>query len=189
MTRRYSTQGLWSLFLTCAFPLHVWTIILVFRDVSWVAARTDVWDAVGLGAYALTFAFVESLIVFAVFALLGFFTPNHWAADKRIAFLNMLVLLLSAWGILSQLLFLWNVSLPSSAIRYLAHSGHPLRILYAASLAVVLPSISIPAYLFLRSDKLFRFIHGLTERLAPLTMFYLSFDLIGFIIVVLRNIS
>ena len=187
--KRYTRQGLLSLFLTCAFPLHVWTIILVLRDVSWVAERTNVWDAVGVGAYGLVFALVESLVVFLVFALFGFFTPRGWAVDKRIAFLSLLVLLLSGWGIVSQLLFLWNVSLPSSLIQILVQSGHPVRILYAASLAVVLASIGVPVYLFLRSDNFIRSIQGLSERLSLLTGFYLFLDLAGLAIVILRNIS
>lgn len=187
--KRYTGQGLISLFLTCAFPLHIWAIFLVLRDVGWVTERTNVWDAVGVGAYGLVFAFVESLIVFIVFVLLGFFTPRQWAVEKRVAFLSMLVLILSAWGIVSQLLFLWNVSLPASAIRSLTQSGHPLRIIYAAGLAIVLPSICVPVYFFLRSDRLFRSIQGLGERLALLTGFYLFLDLAGLIIVIIRNIS
>jgi hypothetical protein len=186
--KRYTKQGLWSLFLTCAFPLHAWTIILVLRDVGWVSERTNAWDAIGLGAYALLFAFVESLIIFFVFTLFGFLTPNHWTVDKRIAFLSLFVLILSAWGIISQLLFLWNVSLPASAIRFLAQSGHPVRIMYAASLAVVLPSVGVPVYFFLRSDRLFRSIQDLSERLSLLTVFYLFFDLAGLVIVLIRNI-
>lgn len=177
-----------SLFLTCAFPIHAWTIILVLRDVSWVAERTNAWDAVGVGAYGLIFAFAESLIVFAVFVLFGFFTPGQWTADKRISFLSLLVLILSAWGIVSQLLFLWNVSLPEPARRFLAQSGHPLRLMYAASLAIVVPSIGAPVYLFLRSDKVVRSIQGFTDRLSLLTMFYLFLDLAGLVIVILRNI-
>jgi hypothetical protein len=181
-------RGLLSLFLTCAFPLHAWTIILVLRDVSWVAERTNVWDAIGVGAYGLVFAFVESLIVFVVFVLIGFLTPTQWTVDKRIAFLSLFVLILSAWGIISQLLFLWNISLPTSAIRFLAQSGHPMRIMYAVSLAVVVPSIGVPVYLFQRSDRLFRFIQNFSERLALLTVFYLFFDLAGLVIILIRNI-
>jgi len=177
-----------SLFLTCAFPLHAWTIILVLRDVSWVSERTNVWDAIGLGAYALIFAFVESLIVFGVFALFGFLTPIQWTVDKRIAFLSLIVLILSAWGIISQLLFLWNVSLPASAIQFLAQSGHPVRIMYAASLAIVLPSVGVPVYFFLRSDRLFHSIQDLSERLSLLTVLYLFFDLAGLVIILIRNI-
>jgi len=166
----------------------VWTIILVLSDVSWITERTNVWDAVGVGAYALTLALLESLIVFAVFFFVGFFTPGQWSVDKRVSFLSMLILILSAWAIVSQLLFFWNVLLPESAIRFLVQSGHPLRFMYAASLAIVLPSIGVPVLVFLRSDRLFHFIQGLSERLSLLTGFYLILDLAGLIIVITRNL-
>lgn len=188
-TRRYSMQGLWSLFLMCAFPLHLWAMILIFRDVSWVIERTNIWDAIGVGSYGMIRAFTESAIVFVIFALLGFCTPKPWSVDKRIAFLSLLVLLLSAWGMIGQLLFLWNVSLPASLMQFVIDSGHPLRMLYAMSLAVVLPTILLPMYLFIRSDKFIRFIQELIERLSLLTVFYLIFDAMGLIIVIVRNIS
>ena len=98
ITRRYSIQGLWSLFLMCAFPLHLWAMILIFRDMSWVIERTNVWDAIGVGSYGMIRAFVESVVVFVIFTVLGFLTPANWMIDRRIAFLSLLVILLSAWG-------------------------------------------------------------------------------------------
>src|SRR3990172_8272255 len=108
ITRRYSIQGLWSLFLMCAFPLHLWAMILIFRDMSWVIERTNVWDAIGVGSYGMIRAFVESVVVFVIFTVLGFLTPANWMIDRRIAFLSLLVILLSAWGMIAQLLFLWK---------------------------------------------------------------------------------
>ena len=68
---RYSRQGLGSLFLTCAFPLHFWALLMAFRDISWVAERTNLWDAIGVLGYGLVFALVESILIFLVLALLG----------------------------------------------------------------------------------------------------------------------
>ena len=184
----YSRRGLWSLFLVCAFPLHVWTIILAFRDFSWVAERTNAWDAIGVLAYALVFAFAESLVVFLAAVLLGFLFPRRWEEGKRIALLSILVLVTTLWAMLGQLYFLWNLSLPDQAILFLAQTGHPLRILYAAILVVVIPTVLIPTYLVLRSDRSTRFILGLTERLSLLASIYLLLDGAGLVVVVIRNI-
>jgi len=188
ITRRYSIQGLWSLFLMCAFPLHLWAMILIFRDMSWVIERTNVWDAIGVGSYGMIRAFAESVVVFVIFSVLGFLTPANWMIDRRIAFLSLLVILLSAWGMIAQLLFLWNVSPPESVLRFLAESGHPVRIMIAASLAIVTPTILVPVFLFLRWDKVVGSIQELSERLSLLTMFYLIFDLAGLVIVLIRNL-
>src|SRR5512134_2915468 len=139
ITQRYSRQGLWSLFLICAFPLHFWTLILVFRDISWLTERTSAWDAIGAASYGMVFAFTESLVIFLVAVLLGFLTPKRWQIDKRVAFLSLLILITAIWGMIGQLLFLWNIFLPPQAIQFLRGSSHPLRIIYMICLLVVTP--------------------------------------------------
>ncbi|HLF73874.1 MAG TPA: hypothetical protein VI524_05990 [Anaerolineales bacterium] len=187
ITKRYSRQGLWSLFLVCAFPLHLWTLILAFRDISWLTERTNAWDAVGVASYGMVFALIESVVVFLVVALLGFLTPRRWQSDQRVAFLGLLILLTSLWGMIGQLLFLSNVWLPAPAVQFLRESGHPLRIMYAAALAVVVPTVVLPIYSFIRWQKAVAFMQNLMERLSVLTMFYLVFDLLGLIIIIIRN--
>jgi len=187
MKNRYSVQGLWSFFLLCAFPIHLWTIIMMLRDIPWLAERTNLWDAVGVGSYGLIRAFAESVVVFIAFALLGFLTPKQWSIEKRISFLSLLVLLLSAWGILSQLVFLWDLNPPASAMQFLAQSKHPVRIMYVTSLVFILPTFAIPMYLFMRGENMARSIHRFIERLSLLTMFYLFFDVIGLVIILIRN--
>ena len=189
VTQRYSKQGLWSLFLICAFPLHFWTLIMVFRDISWLTERTNAWDAIGVASYGMIFAFAESIVVFLVVVLLGLLTPKNWKDDQRIAFLALLILIASIWGMIGQLLFLWNVSLPAQAIQFLRNSDHPLRILYAACLIVVVPTVLLPTYYFLRSKKVVPFMQNLMERLSLLTLFYLAFDVLGLILVIIRNLN
>jgi len=189
ITQRYSRQDLWSLFLISAFPLHFWTLILVFRDISWLTERTNAWDAIGVASYGMVFAFVESVVIFLVLALLGLLTPKQWESNRRIAFLAFLILIISTWGIISQLLFLWNVFLPAQAIEFLRHSSHPLRIIYAVCLMVVTPTVLLPAYSFIRSKKAVTFMQNIIERLSLLTMLYLFFDVLGLIIIIIRNIS
>ena len=188
IANRYTKQGLWSLFLMCVFPLHIWTLILAFRDMSWVIERTNVWDAIGVVSYGMIFAFVESLVVFVVVVLLGIVTPIEWESDKRIAFLCLLIIIMAIWGMIGQLLFLWNVSLPPSVMQFVARSAHPLRVLYAISLAIVVPTVLLPVYSFVRSKRAVLFMKNLMERLSILSLFYLFFDVIGLIVIIIRNI-
>jgi hypothetical protein len=193
ITSRYSRQGLWSLFLICAFPLHLWTLILAFRDVSWLTERTNVRDAIGVVSYGMLFALIESILIFLVLVLIGLITPWRWEPERRITFLAFLVLIISVWAMIGQLLFLWNVSLPNSAIEFLRReflrrSDHPLRITYAVCLMVVTPTVLLPAYSFLRTSKAVTVMQNLMERLSLLSIFYLVFDLLGVIIIVFRNL-
>lgn len=187
IARRYSRQGFLSLFLTCAFPLHFWALLMAFRDISWLTERTNLWDAIGVVSYGLLFAFVESVMIFLVLALVGLMMPSQWSSDRRVTFLALLILLLSLWGMISQLLFLWNVFLPASVIQLLRNSGHALRILYTASLAIVIPTILLPVYLFVRSNRSVTVMKDLMERFSLLTMLYLFLDAVGIVIVIIRN--
>jgi hypothetical protein len=188
ITSRYTRQGLWSLFLICAFPLHLWTLILAFQDISWLTERTNIQDAIGVVSYGMLFALIESVVIFLAIVLVGLITPWGWEAERRITFLAFLVLILSVWAMIGQLLFLWNVSLPESAIEFLRNSDHPLRIMYAVCLMIVTPTVLLPAYSFLRTNKAVTVMQNLIERLSLLSMFYLVFDLLGVIIIVFRNL-
>jgi hypothetical protein len=188
ITQKYSRLGLSLLFLTCAFPLHLWTLLMAFRDIGWLTERTNLWDAVGVAAYGLIFAFVETVLVFLVLVLLGFVIPR-WDSDRRIAFLALLILITLAWGMIAQLLFIWNVPLPAPAIHFLRTSHHPLRILYEGALVIVIPTVLLPVYWFLRAKKAVPVMQNIMERISVLAAFYLIFDVVGLAIVIIRNLN
>lgn len=187
MIRHYSKQGLWSLFLLCAFPLHAWTLILAFRDFSWVTERTNSWDAVGVVSYGLIFAFVESVVITLLAAALGYLVSRVWTEERRIALLSALVMVASLWAMAGYLFFMLNVKLSSQIVDFLVGLDHPLRFLYAISLVIVAATVILPTYLTLRSDRFFKAIQSIFERLSLLTLFYLFFDVIGLVIVIVRN--
>ncbi len=188
ITSRYTRQGLWSLFLMCAFPQHAWTLILAFRDIPWVAERTNGWDAIGVVSYGLVYAFAESLLLFLAMALLGYLVSGHWDPARRVAILTAAVLMASAWAILEQLFFLLGLNLPGWLIALLVNSSHPLRVLYAGLILLVTATILPPVLLVARSKRAGRWMLAVVDRLALLTMFYLALDVIGLIIVIVRNV-
>jgi hypothetical protein len=136
----------------------------------------------------LVFAFIESLIVFLVAVLLGFLVAKKWNEDRRIALVGILVFITSLWAIVSYLYFMLNWSLPGETILFVAGLDHPLRFLYAACLVFITPTVIIPAYFVLRSEKFLAGVQGLFERLSLLTVFYLVFDVVGLVIVIIRNV-
>lgn len=184
----YSKEGLWSLFLMCAFPLHIWTIILAFRDFSWVAERTDAWDAVGVVSYGLIFTFVESIAVFLVMAVLGLLISRKWGEKKRLALLSALVVIVSLWAMVSHLYFLRETSLAPEIISFFVQTSRPLRMLYVFAFLIVAPTFLIPAFFILRSEKVFALVREGIERLSLLMILYLILDIAALVIVVARNI-
>ena len=183
----YSRQGLWSLFLMCAFPLHLWTILLAFRDFSWLIDRSGLWAAISVMSYGLIFAFIESILVFLVAVLLGFLISRYWGQDRRIALISILVFSLNLYAIATQLYFLLQLSTPELVMRILAVTSHPIRLIYVVAFVFVLLITLLITYFVLRLDKFLQFIQGLIDRFSLLMNFYLVLDVIGVIIIILRN--
>ncbi len=188
MNKYYSKQNLWSLFLICAFPLHLWTLLLAFRDISWVAERTNFWDAIGVVSYGMIFAFFESIIFFLFALLSGMLVPVGWGKDKRLAIMSVLTLILALWAMFPQLYALLSWNIPDWLIRSLVESAHPLRNIYAIALAFTIPSVVLPILMIYRSEKILRNILDGIDRLSLLTSLYLFFDLIALIVLIIRNV-
>ena len=189
ITSRYTRQGLWSLFLMAVFPQHLWTLIFAFRDMSWLISRTNLSDAIGNASYGMVYAFFESLVIFCVFALLGLFTPRQWDVKRRVAFMTLLLFVAVIWAMIVQLSYLWNIWLPLPMMKFIADTGRPLLMLYLISLAIVIPTVSLPVLVFVRSKKALPSLLDIMDRLSLLSIFYLFLDLIGLVIVVIRNLS
>ena len=162
--------------------------MLVLRDFSWVTERTNAWDAVGVAAYGMVFAFFESVVITIIVALLGYFLPKQWNENKRIALLGLLFFVVSLWAILGQLVLILHVPLQSSLILWLSSSGHPLRWIYLFLFIIVSLSVFGITYLFVQSDKVSGSVINLLDRIAVLSALYLVFDAIGLLILLVRNL-
>ena len=100
-----SRRELWILFSLSAFPIHIWTFISFFRDFSWISERSNLWDAIGVGAYSLLIALIESILVFLPGIILFLILPSGWDNKKRIAFIGVITSIISGWAIAGQLYY------------------------------------------------------------------------------------
>lgn len=186
---RYNKGDLLKLFLVCAFPIHAWAIFMVLRDVSWVAERTNSWDAVGLIGYALLMALVESIIITVVVVLpLSFLVPKSWSAEKRIAIMSILVLTTSVWAMVAQAFYLAEDIFLKSFLRFLAQIPRPLWIIYGSIGTLVIVSNALPVYFLIRYEKFVNAISAITDRLILLSTLYIFLDFVGIVIIIIRNI-
>lgn len=183
----YSKQGLWTLFLICALPLHIWTLFMGFRDFDWVTARTNAWDAVGIVSYGLFFTFFESLIIFAVIALLGFLISSKWDEKKRIALMGALLIIMSLWSIFNQTYFIRVMEPSEKLIDFYISTGRPLAALYVTAFMFVGLSVILPTYFILSSKKVEKVVLEGFDRLSTLMILYLVFDVVALIIILIRN--
>ena len=154
--------------------MHVWAIVnILYIFPAWLL-RFSVWELAGVISYPLVDALLESCLLWLVLVGLGFLLPRKWLADKFVAISSALVWVMAGWAVLIQFFYkgmlLWG-------------AGQMV-----AGLFLVLLSFGLVYWLVQRYGRLEGWIKGLAQRLAFLTYFYLIFDLLGLVIVILRNL-
>lgn len=187
INKRFSRSNLIELFFVVAFPIHVWTLIGVLRDVELVVNRTDVWDAVGLGAYSMVFAFFESILLLLVMMLLSFLLPLAWGEKKIRYQISGYYYVFAIWAMLGQAYFMFEKfpRIVNRGIRFIQSSQW---LFFIILVLIIIASIIIPMWQINKSKKIRKFISKLNENLMLLTLIYVLLDIVGLIIILYRNL-
>ncbi|MGB8212028.1 MAG: hypothetical protein WCE68_00585 [Anaerolineales bacterium] len=173
-SRRLSPGDLSLSFGAIAFPIHVWAIINLLAILPAWLLRASIWDLAGAISYPLVEALLESSLLWIGLVLLSFVLPRKWLADKFVALSSILVWLLVAWAVLVQFIY-------EQIIRWGPEQIIPGLLLMAFSFALV-------TWLVQRNGSLEGWIKKLTQGLAVLTYFYIIFDLLGLVVIIIRNL-
>jgi hypothetical protein len=141
----------------------------MFRDVpSWVLYLRS-WEVVGMAAYTLSFALFETLIFLLVVVLIGLIVPKRWVVDRYI-----------------PLASLWLVELAIMAILF---QHHIIRHLPKRNLVIGFGLIlALSSLIPLRFAKIGEILRWIADRLVILSFIYIFFDVLGLLVVILRNV-
>jgi hypothetical protein len=183
----FTRKGLFQLFMVCVFPIHAWALLMGFRDFSWVAQRTDIWDAFGLLSYSMVFALVETTGIFFIILMCGFLMPNRIDREKRLALLGTAFLLVAFWAILGQVYSWMRTPLPGWLLLLLQQTNHPFRYLWGAVFLLVGTSAVLPLLLISKRENFKRTMIEIFDRISTVSALYIFFDILGIIIIVIRN--
>ncbi len=94
----------------------------------------------------------------------------------------------SVWAMIAQAFFLVEDIVPKSLLRFLAHTPRPLWIIYGSIGTFVIASNALPVFLLIRYEKFVNAISAIIDRLILLSTLYIFLDLVGIVIVIIRNI-
>jgi hypothetical protein len=119
-------------------------------------------------------ALLESCVLWVFFVILSFILPKNWFAIKYASLSIFLGWLLAAWAMLIQFIYL-------DIIRW-------SMVQVSLGLIVVVISFGFAYWLIHRFRRLEHWIKILAQRLLVLTYLYLLIDLLGLIIILVRNI-
>lgn len=186
--QKFTPADWFRLFLVCAFPLHLWTLLMAFRDVNWVAERTTTWDALGFTGYALFYTLIESVLLFGFIALLSLLLPRGWSRSMRFVTLSLLAFVLAGWSIVEQLIlivFYGRLRHLGAALPWLGGTAAPMWI----TAALVALTVIVPLLILNGRSKLQSGVEAVLERLTILSGLYLVLDGVGLIVILIRNLA
>lgn len=161
-------NNLKSVFILLAFPIHVWTIVQDLRQVPSWTLHMSAWELTSTVAYTLTFALIETILVFLPFLIAGLLVPERWS-DRFTAVSGVLIGLMTYLAIFIQLMITIGLF-----VRFF---------LVISALLLILGG-----WLATRFPIAAQVTTGLATRLSVLTALYLGLDLIGVVIVISRNL-
>ncbi|MFP4394787.1 MAG: hypothetical protein ACLFTI_05935 [Anaerolineales bacterium] len=162
-----SKQELYRFLAVWLAFVNTWAFLSWLYEVPSLIRRLNLWDLVGSLAYTTTFALVESLGIFIPFTLLALLIPTRW--------LRYVTFALHALIIAMMVLYV--------GIGFTLDSGQQ-------TLTWVLGFVSLTglAYILRRKPRIQQRLVGLLDRLVVLATLYLIVDVVGVVIVVIRNV-
>lgn len=141
----------------------------MFKDVpSWLLYMPS-GEVIGSVAYTLSFALFETLVVLLIALLVGMIIPRRWVVDKYVPVVSTWLVTLAIMAIVFQ--------------HYIIHHLPKRNLVIGFSLILMLVTA-----ITLRFPKVGEVWCWIAERLVVLTFIYIFFDVLGVLIVIIRNL-
>ncbi len=165
-----------ALFAATSLPIFAWAIALIVIYAPQYILRLNLWDTVGVVAYVLAYALLETLIVFTIVMVILLILPARWHSSKTVP-------LTAAYLMLTTVLVVFlNVAQEKAIVR-----GKFTETFIALAVYVLL--LILATVVIRRSDRITRLFSGVLERFIPLVFLYSFFALVGVVIVAFRNLA
>ncbi|MBN1875714.1 MAG: hypothetical protein JXA33_15930 [Anaerolineae bacterium] len=135
----------------------------------------SVWELVGVIAYTQVFALIESGIVWLLLIVLGMVLPAELFRDRLVAQGSMWAWVTSGWAVAAH------------------YNGDAIRLWggrdYLLWLVLYIVSIAVFYVLFRCNSKAEGVFRSVVERLMVLSLVYVGLDLLGLLVIFIRNVQ
>ena len=184
---RISLSYFFKTLLIVTFPLHVWALLMIFRDLEFVLERTELWDGIGYAGYSLMFTLAESLILALIVWIVSLLLPKKWEIQRVLSIAGILFLILAGASIVDMAFHAFNEVRISKQYLY-GLATYPT-LTYGLIAGAVILSMAVVVWVILKSRRGEKIFAEVFDRIMLLSYFYLFLDVIGIGIVILRNLS
>jgi hypothetical protein len=168
-----STEDSLLVFGGCVFIIHIWAVINLLDVLPSWTLRLDWFDLLGVVSYPMAFALFESLVVWALLILIAVVLPQPFL---RKDFLSQGMAIVIFTAILSILLTYYY----GTILLYIRLLPFVLAISIAVSVLL--------SYQIGRLKKINILMYALFKRVFVLSMLYVFIDLLGVLVITVRNI-
>jgi hypothetical protein len=90
----------------CITPIHIWTTIVFLYNFPSLILKANLWQILGVLAYALVFALFESLLLFGFLVLLAAILPRKAFMDRFVPLGTLLALAITGLALLVNTQFI-----------------------------------------------------------------------------------
>jgi hypothetical protein len=174
--RLFSRGEYLRLFLMCLFPVNVWAIVIYLRRIDAIALLMSTANLLVVTAYVLGFALLESLAVFMALFLVSLIIPRRWLEARLVPVGAAVILMASISAALVHLYDAWDITW----VKFDQWTA----IWVSFSLIVV----GLLVFFIVRYDKIKMVFQSGVDRLSVLSLVYLSADVLGLLVVLVRNL-
>ena len=171
-----------QLFIVGAFPIHIWSIISQLYQIG------DGKEFLERASYSLTFALFESVGITLLLILVFRILTQWWKESRVIATVGILYFYTSLWGMIGQIYFMLNQSKGSFWIRVFNIIGRNGEVFLPLLVVILILSTFIIIIVVDRSEKIQKLFISCIDRLSILVILYALLDIIGLVVVIVRNI-
>lgn len=168
-----------SLIIAGLLPVHIGGYMQFFLFFPANILRFDLAQLLGIFGYFSTYLLLESTIVLVICILIGVITPQFIWKRRFPALLISTIIFLSVFGLVAFLV-----------INHLGSgSAQPFIIGVGVVIALGLMIVVVNIFNIYKRDGYTQKIYSLADRLVPLIFIYLFFDLVGLVVVLIRNLT
>jgi len=192
MAKKLISKDIVEIFLLILFPIHTWSIYQVFYNFEWIANRTVLWDAIGYGAYSLSWALLESFLIFIFGLPIYLMLRKSQGIENAEALFGTVFYIFTIWMILAQVdkinNFFTQTTIEQIVNRYSLRYRYRIG-LVALATGLISLTILVPPFLVKKFDKSISAILDVWHRLILLSYLYLFIDVGAIVIVIYRNLA
>ncbi len=165
-----------KLFLVCSIPIHIWAYINLFNDIPAMQLQMSIWRILSVASYVLAFALFESLLIFGLIFLICLLLPERLFGVKLIHLVAIIVITVSILISFIHLYDYWEIDSLSFADWIVSW------VLFGLFVTITL------LFFLTRYKRVQKGFQSVIDRLAVLSLVYISLDILGLFVITVRNL-